>query len=100
MSIFEAVILGIVQGLTEFLPISSTAHLCVVPQLVGCKDPGAAFTAVIQLGTLVAVFIYFRTDIFRLAGAFFTDLRSFRYGTSPDAKLAWMIGVGTIPIVI
>lgn len=100
MSIWEAIFLGVIQGLTEFLPISSTAHLCVVPQLLGWKDRGAAFTAVIQLGTLVAVFVYFREDVVRLTRAFLTDLRTFRYGTSPDAKLAWMIGVGTIPIVI
>lgn len=100
MSLLEAVILGIVQGLTEFLPISSTAHLCVVPQLCGWKDPGAAFTAVIQLGTLVAVLIYFRSDIARLLNAFLVDVKSLRYGTSHDAKLAWMIAVGTIPVVV
>jgi undecaprenyl-diphosphatase len=100
MSVLEAIVLGIVQGLTEFLPISSTAHLCVVPQLLGWKDPGAAFTAVIQLGTLVAVLIYFRSDIVRLLRAFAADLKACRYGTSHDAKLAWMIAVGTIPIVI
>jgi undecaprenyl-diphosphatase len=100
MSLLEAVVLGVIQGLTEFLPISSTAHLCVVPQLLGWKDPGAAFTAVIQLGTLVAVLLYFRSDIARLLSAFLTDVKSFRYGTSHDAKLAWMIAAGTIPIVI
>ncbi len=100
MSLLEAIVLGIVQGLTEFLPISSTAHLCVLPQLMGWKDPGAAFTAVIQLGTLFAVLIYFRTDIGRLLRAFLVDVRSVRYGTSQDARLAWMIAAGTIPIVI
>lgn len=100
MSILEALILGIVQGLTEFLPISSTAHLRVVPELFGWQDPGAAFTAVIQLGTLVAVLIYFQSDIIRLLRAWLVDVRSFRYGTSQDAKLAWMIAVGTIPVVI
>lgn len=100
MSLLEAIVLGIIQGLTEFLPISSTAHLRVVPELVGWKDPGAAFTAVIQLGTLIAVLIYFRVDIVRLLTAFSVDLRSFKYGTSHDAKLAWMIAVGTIPIVV
>jgi undecaprenyl-diphosphatase len=100
MSLMEAVVLGVIQGLTEFLPISSTAHLCVVPQLFGWKDPGAAFTAVIQLGTLVAVLFYFRSEIARLFTAFLTDLKQVRYGTSHDAKLAWMIAAGTIPIVI
>ena len=63
MTLFEAAILGIVQGLTEFLPISSTAHLRIVPALAGWSDPGAAFTAIAQLGTLAAVLIYFRKDI-------------------------------------
>jgi len=100
MSIFEAIVLGLIQGLTEFLPISSTAHLRVLPALFGWKDPGAAFTAVIQLGTLLAVLIYFRTDIIRLLTAIAHDLRTCRYGTSQDAKLAWMIAVGTVPIVV
>lgn len=100
MSLLEAVVLGIVQGLTEFLPISSTAHLCVVPQLLGWKDPGAAFTAVIQIGTLVAVLFYFRSDIARLLAAFLLDVKSLRYGTSQDARLAWMIAAATIPIVV
>ena len=67
MSAFEAIVLGIVQGLTEFLPISSTAHLRIVPAFVGWEDPGAAFTAVIQLGTMAAVVLYFRADLLRIA---------------------------------
>ena len=63
MTWFEASILGLVQGLTEFLPISSTAHLRIVPELLGWADPGAAFSAVIQLGTLLAVLLYFRKDV-------------------------------------
>src|SRR5437867_9087028 len=63
MTFLEALLLGIIQGLTEFLPISSTAHLRIVPALLGWNDPGAAFTAVIQLGTLVAVLVYFARDI-------------------------------------
>ena len=100
MSLLEAIVLGIVQGLTEFLPISSTAHLRVVPALCGWGDPGAAFTAVIQLGTLVAVLLYFRHDIVRLVRAVLGDLRALRFGTTPDARLAWMIVVGTVPIVV
>ena len=75
MSLFEAIVLGIVQGLTEFLPISSTGHLRIVPAFVGWDDPGSAFTAVIQLGTTIAVLIYFREDLWRIARAW---LRSFR----------------------
>ena len=69
MSAFEAIVLGIVQGLTEFLPISSTAHLRIVPALAGWDDPGAAFTAVVQLGTMAAVLVYFRDDLWRIARA-------------------------------
>jgi undecaprenyl-diphosphatase len=75
MSIFEAIVLGIVQGLTEFLPISSTGHLRIVPAFVGWDDPGSAFTAVIQLGTTAAVLIYFREDLWRIARAWLGSLR-------------------------
>jgi undecaprenyl-diphosphatase len=92
--------LGIVQGFTEFLPISSSAHLRIVPALVGWKDPGAAFTAVIQIGTLVAVLAYFRGDIVRIARAWFLGLVRRRPVGEFDAKLGWMIIVGTVPIVV
>src|SRR3954452_22882621 len=75
MSLFEAIVLGIVQGLTEFLPISSTGHLRIVPAFVGWGDPGSAFTAVIQLGTTAAVLIYFREDLWRIARAWLGSLR-------------------------
>jgi undecaprenyl-diphosphatase len=100
MDTFQAIILGIIQGLTEFLPISSTAHLRVIPALVGWKDPGAAFTAVIQWGTWIATVIYFRRDIARLTAAFFAGLWQRRPFDSHDARLAWMIIVGTVPIVV
>ena len=74
MSIFEAIILGIVQGLTEFLPISSSGHLLIVPAIMGWEDPGAPFTAVIQLGTMAAVLIYFRKDIWEITSAFLRSL--------------------------
>ena len=69
MSALEAIVLGIVQGLTEFLPISSTAHLRIVPAIAGWSDPGAAFTAVTQLGTMAAVLVYFRRDLWRIGRA-------------------------------
>jgi undecaprenyl-diphosphatase len=101
MSIFEAIVLGIVQGLTEFLPISSTAHLRIVPALVGWHDPGSAFTAVIQLGTTLAVLIYFREDLWRIARAWLGSLRQpTDQRRSTDAKLGWYIVIGTIPIGI
>jgi undecaprenyl-diphosphatase len=100
MTLFQALIIGIVQGLTEFLPISSTAHIRIVPELLGWTDPGAAFTAVIQWGTLVAALLYFRRDIVNLTRAFLSETFSRKFCTSYEGKMAWMIILGTIPIVV
>jgi undecaprenyl-diphosphatase len=100
MSIIEAVVLGLVQGLTEFIPISSTAHLEIVPVLLGWGDPGAAASAVIQFGTLLAAIIYFARDIIRLITGFFRGLFSGRLLTDTDSREAWLVIIGTIPIVI
>ncbi|MCS7012834.1 MAG: undecaprenyl-diphosphatase UppP [Chloroherpetonaceae bacterium] len=100
MSILQAVILGIVQGLTEFLPISSTAHLRIVPALLGWDDPGAAFTAVIQIGTLAAVLTYFYQDIARISQATLKATLAGNPLGEPDAKMGWMIVAGTLPIVV
>ena len=100
MTLFEATILGIVQGLTEFLPISSTAHLRIVPALAGWQDPGAAFTAIAQLGTLVAVLIYFRKDISVIIQGVVRGVLQGKPLESTEAKMGWMIAAGTIPIVI
>jgi undecaprenyl-diphosphatase len=104
VSLIEAIVLGIVQGLTEFLPISSTAHLRIVPAFLGWDDPGAAFTAVTQLGTMAAVLAYFRADLWRIGRAWAGSLRRiarFSEGrTSLDARLGWYIIIGTIPISI
>jgi undecaprenyl-diphosphatase len=90
-----AIVLGIVQGLTEFLPISSTAHLRIVPALLGQDDPGAAYTAVLQLGTLAAVIIYFWRDLFLdMPRAFFTDR------TKPGALLPVYLVIATLPIAV
>jgi len=70
VSWLEAVVLGLVQGLTEFLPVSSSGHVLIVPALAGWDDPGAAFSAVIQIGTMAAVLVYFRADLWRMATAF------------------------------
>jgi len=96
---WHALVLGVVQGLTEFLPISSTAHLKVVPEVLGWGDPGVAFTAVIQLGSIVAVLAYFRRDlqeVFRGIG------RAFRQGqwSDPSARLGVAIALGTVPILL
>ena len=100
MSWFEAIVLGIVQGLTEFLPISSTGHLRIVPAFAGWEDPGAAFTAIIQLGTTIAVLIYFREDLWRVARAWFGSLRDPALRGSIDARMGWYLIVATIPISI
>jgi undecaprenyl-diphosphatase len=100
MSAFEALVLGLVQGLTEFLPISSSGHLRIVPALLGWDDPGTAFTAVIQLGTMAAVLVYFRADLWRIAVAWLRELRIPFAQRSTDANLGWFIVLGTIPISI
>jgi undecaprenyl-diphosphatase len=100
VSALEAIVLGIVQGLTEFLPISSTAHLRIIPAFVGWEDPGAAFTAVVQLGTMAAVLLFFRQDLWRIATAWFFSLRDPELRGTLDARMGWYIGLGTIPIAI
>ena len=100
MSILEAVTLGVVQGLTEFLPISSTAHLRVVPALLGWEDPGAAFSAVIQCGTLAAVCIAMRRDIAAILVDSLASLRAGRPPATPASRAGLFIVVGTVPIVV
>jgi undecaprenyl-diphosphatase len=100
MTITEAIILGLVQGLTEFIPISSTAHLLIVPSILGWGDPGAAVSAVIQFGTLLAAIIYFFRDIVRLIAGFFRGLITRRPLADVDSREAWLVVIGTIPIVI
>ena len=100
MTLIQAIILGIVQGLTEFLPISSSAHLRIVPEFMGIKDPGAAFTAIIQIGTLLAVMIYFIKDIISISGAVISGLFKGKPLATDEARTGWMIAVGTVPIVI
>ena len=100
MTPFQAVILGIIQGLTEFIPISSTAHLKVIPVLLGWKEPGAAFTAVIQIGTWVASVIYFWGDIVRLTKGFVLGIYQGKPFLTPESRLSWLIILATIPIVV
>jgi undecaprenyl-diphosphatase len=100
VSLLEEIVLGIVQGLTEFLPISSTAHLRIVPAFMGWDDPGAAFTAVTQLGTMAAVLLYFREDLVRIARAWLASLRDPSRRRELDARLGWYIILGTVPIGI
>ncbi|MFC5288412.1 undecaprenyl-diphosphate phosphatase [Actinokineospora guangxiensis] len=100
MTWFEALVLGLVQGLTEFLPISSSAHVRIVSELFFGGDAGASFTAVIQLGTELAVVIYFAKDIWRLLKAWFRGLFSREARQDPDYKLAWYVIYGSIPIAV
>ena len=101
MDAVQAIVLGIVQGLTEFLPVSSTAHLRIVPAFFGWEDPGAAFTAVVQLGTMAAVLLYFRRDLWSIASAWLRSvLARERAPQDPDARMGWYIILGTIPIAV
>src|SRR4051812_14331107 len=100
MDALQAIVLGIVQGLTEFLPISSTAHLRLVPAFFGWEDPGTAFTAVVQLGTMAAVLLYFRHDLWNIARAWLRSLRDPAARATLDARLGWYLIIGTIPISI
>jgi undecaprenyl-diphosphatase len=99
MTNLEAIVLGVVQGLTEFLPISSTAHLRIVPALLGWNDPGAAYSAVIQCGTLAAVVFALRRDIAALAGGLLRGILSGRPLSLPESRTALLILLGTLPIV-
>ena len=99
----SAIFLGVVQGLTEFLPISSNAHLAIIGRLMpSAEDPGATFVAITQIGTELAVLLYFRRDIFSIIGAWFKSLNRKAHLTHherSDARLAWLIAIGTLPIV-
>lgn len=97
--ILKAILLGVVQGLTEFLPISSTAHLRIIPSFFGWGDIGASYTAVIQVGTMIAIIIYFWKDLLNMFVSFFASLKSKDF-KSKDTRLFLMIVFGTIPIVL
>jgi undecaprenyl-diphosphatase len=99
-TIIEAIILGLVQGATEFIPISSSAHLIIVPWLFGWNDPALTsltFDVALHLGTLVAVLAFFAADWVRLARAWFLSIKERKIGKDPDRRLAWFVVIGTIP---
>ena len=100
MDFFRAVVLGLLQGLTEFLPISSSAHLAIFPKFFGWDDPGAAFTAVIQIGTELAVVIYFWRDIVTIAGGWLRGLFSAQARTALEWRMGWFVIIGSLPIVL
>lgn len=101
MHIFEVIILGLVQGLTEFLPISSSAHLRIVGEFLPSEtDPGATFTAITQIGTELAVLIYFRKKIARVISRWFGSFTGKVPRTDPDARMGWLVIIGTLPIAL
>ena len=108
MNFFQAIFLGLVQALTEYLPVSSSAHVRIIGDLMLGSDPGAAFTAIIQIGTELAVILYFRHDIIRILGAWFgslfgkegKDFKSRMGAHNPDTQMGWFIILGTMPILI
>jgi undecaprenyl-diphosphatase len=97
---FEAIVLGLVQGATEFLPISSSGHLRIVPAFAGWEDPGAAFTAVIQLGTMAAVLLYFRKDLWSITRGFLAGLRDRGARGTLEWRMGWYLILGTVPISV
>lgn len=100
MSLLEAIVLGLVQGITEFLPISSTAHLRIAPALLGWGDPGAAYSAIIQLGTVAAVIIYFWRDLVGFAVGAVKSLRDGKPFETTESRLAWFVIIGTLPVAV
>ncbi|KDA05702.1 UDP-diphosphatase [Microbacterium sp. CH12i] len=101
MHLLEALFLGVIQGLTEFLPISSSAHLRIVGSFLGSgEDPGAAFTAITQIGTEAAVVVFFWRDITRIVSHWFRSLVGKLPRNDPDARMGWLIIIGSIPIVV
>jgi undecaprenyl-diphosphatase len=107
MTFLQAIVLGVVQGLTEFLPVSSTAHLRIVPALFGwhfyngtTNDPGAAFTAVVQLGTTAALVLYFWRELLQVTVAWFRGLRDKTVRSSLEYKLGWYLILATVPVSV
>ncbi len=100
MDLLQSIFLGFLQGLTEFLPISSSGHILVVPAILGWEDPGAAFTAVIQLGTEAAVLIYFRKDLWQIGTTWTASLTRPELRRELNARMGWYLIAATIPIAI
>jgi len=97
VTVWQALVLGIVQGLTEFLPISSSAHLILVPWLFGWPEPGLAFNVALHLGTLSAVLVYFSRDLLTIARGWLTGLAQRRPLGSPEARIGWAVLIGSVP---
>jgi undecaprenyl-diphosphatase len=100
MTLLQAAVFGLIQGLTEFLPISSAAHLRIVSAILGWADPGTAFTAVIQLAIVITLLLYFWHDLVHIAAGMLRNLQTGRLFDGQDARLGWMIVAGTLPIMV
>lgn len=100
MDLFKAVFLGVLQGLTEFLPISSSAHLAIFPKFFGWDDPGAAFTAVIQIGTELAVVIYFWRDIWSIGSGWIRGVFNKSARSTHEWRMGWFVIIGSLPIIV
>lgn len=100
MDFIRAVVLGVIQGLTEFLPISSSAHLAIFPKFFGWDDPGAAYTAVIQIGTELAVLLYFWRDIWTIGSGWVRGVFSRQARNEPEWRMGWFVIIGSVPIVV
>ena len=100
MNLLQGAVLGVVQGLTEFLPISSTAHLRIVPALAGWADPGAAFTAVVQLGTMLAILLYFWREILHITVAWLRGWVDREVRASLECRIGWYVILATVPIAV
>ncbi len=101
LTFLQAILLGLLQGLTEFLPVSSTAHMAIAPQLMGLADPGAAFSAVVQLGPIIAIIVYFRADLARYWHGVWRSKSPRRVAPDDvDARVGWFVLLGTIPLAI
>ncbi|MRJ77471.1 undecaprenyl-diphosphate phosphatase [Aeromicrobium sp. SMF47] len=100
MDFLQAVVLGVIQGLTEFLPISSSAHLAIFPKFFGWDDPGAAYTAVIQIGTELAVLLYFWRDIWTIGSGWVRGVFSREARQAPEWRMGWFVIIGSLPIVV
>ncbi|MFI5428504.1 undecaprenyl-diphosphate phosphatase [Aeromicrobium sp. UC242_57] len=100
MDFLQAVVLGVIQGLTEFLPISSSAHLAIFPKFFGWDDPGAAYTAVVQIGTEIAVVLYFWRDIWTIGSGWVRGVFSAQARQLPEWRMGWFVIIGSMPIVL
>jgi undecaprenyl-diphosphatase len=102
-TLIQALVMGVVQGLTEFLPVSSSGHLVIVPSLLGWDDPfitSLEFSVMLHIGTLIALLLYFRADWLRLVPAGFATIRDRSFRDDPDRRLAWLIAAATVPALV